>query len=94
MKKKEKVVLMGKYGITSESQLIDVATIGQGCQQILEGASYLETAASDLESVAGMCSEDVLSVDGVTLEGNVETASGQASSAASAPEPSADRSFR
>ena len=67
------------YGITSESQLIDVATIASGCQKIQEGAQYLELGAQAFSELGAYCTADVMSVDGQTLEGNFAEAASQTS---------------
>ena len=71
------------YGITSESQLIDVDKIGEGCQKILEGARYIELDAQAFSDIGASCTADVMSVDGRTLEGNFAQAASQTTQTAS-----------
>lgn len=54
--------------ITSESQLIDLQTISEGCSKITSAGQAFENCAREIESASDACGIDVLSVDNKTLQ--------------------------
>lgn len=58
------------FGITSEAQLIDIAQIERGCQQIEDAAQAYSQAASRISSVS--CGSDVLAVNGGTVQPSID----------------------
>ena len=59
-------------GITSKSQMIDVAAIEQGCAQLVEVASQFTTHAATLKTIASQIGGDVLSADNEKVDDNIE----------------------
>lgn len=59
---------MAKYNITSESQLIDIATITNGCTKIEVAAQKFAEAAQFMYSGSDICNENALSVDKTTMQ--------------------------
>lgn len=57
-----------QYGITSETQLIDVSTIKQGCGKFEEAADLFDNCAEKIEIAADICNINVLSVDKKTMQ--------------------------
>lgn len=60
-------------GITSKSQMIDVAAIEQGCAQLVEVASQFTTHAATLKEFAADINTDALSVDKEGVYDNITT---------------------
>lgn len=58
-------------GITSKSQIIDVAAIEQGCAQLVEVASQFTTHAATLRTIASQIGGDVLSADKETVDDDI-----------------------
>ena len=54
--------------ITSESQLIDVATINSGCDTIASAGIAFNECATEVESAADMCGVEVLSVEKKSMQ--------------------------
>ena len=59
---------MAKYNITSESQLIDITAITNGCAQIEAAAQYFEECAKKVLDASDLCDEKALSVDKTTMQ--------------------------
>ena len=59
---------MSRYNITSESQLIDVATITNGCAKIEAAAQKFIEAAQHIYAGSDICNEKALSVDKTTMQ--------------------------
>lgn len=60
------------YTITSKSQIIDVAAIEKGCQQILDAANEFTTHATNLNKIAQDAGPEVLSADKETINDDIE----------------------
>ena len=60
------------YGITSSSQLIDVATINSGCDTIDDASDIFKKCSSKLDEAANTCDMNALSVDGMTMQPAIE----------------------
>lgn len=60
------------YGITSESQLIDISTICAGCDTIDEGAEYFDTCSKVLLQASETCDKTALSIDGKSMQQPIE----------------------
>jgi hypothetical protein len=56
------------YGITSESQLIDITAINNGCAQIEAAALYFEECAKKVFNASDMLDEKALAVDKTTMQ--------------------------
>ena len=56
------------YGITSESQLIDIETIGSGVSAYIDALNNLITAAQTLVTSAEECGEKALSINGESMQ--------------------------
>ena len=54
--------------ITSESQLIDLETVKNGCDKVTSAGEAFENCAREIESASDACGIDVLSVDNKTLQ--------------------------
>ena len=54
--------------ITSESQLIDVATINSGCSTIASAGTAFNDCATAVAAAADMCSAQVLSVEKMSMQ--------------------------
>lgn len=59
------------YGITNESQIIDLNAIISGCNQYKEAISALDKSGSIIREAGETCNEKALSVDGKTLESTI-----------------------
>ena len=59
---------MAKYNITSESQLIDITTINNGCKQIELAAERFEECAKKVYDASDICTDKALSVDKTTMQ--------------------------
>lgn len=60
------------YGITSSSQLIDVATIYSGCDKIDEAAKYYTKCSEKLNAASTTCNKDAMSIDGKTMQPTID----------------------
>ena len=60
------------YGITSESQLIDIGAINAGCDAIDAAAEDYVTCGNRVNYAGEICNVDALSVDKVSLEASIE----------------------
>ena len=56
------------YGITSESQLIDVDAIGAGCNAYISALGFFNDGASQMINAGHKCNAEALSVDGTSFE--------------------------
>ena len=56
------------YGITSESQLIDVATIGSGCSAYISALDFYTDGGNQVVTAGQTCNAKALSVDGASFE--------------------------
>lgn len=56
------------YGITSESQLIDVGTINSGCDQVIAAAEKFVLCANSIQNASNGCTTKALSVDNTTMQ--------------------------
>ena len=56
------------YGITSSSQLIDIATIYAGCDKIDEAAKRYIDCSKKINNASTICNKDAMSIDGKTLQ--------------------------
>ena len=56
------------YGITSPSQIIDLATIQSGCAQFKEALKDYQTSGATVIEAGETCNEKALSVDESTLQ--------------------------
>ena len=59
---------MAYYGITDKSQLIDIRTIKEGCDQYIDALNYLLNAGKDVAQASKICTKEAMSVDGQSLE--------------------------
>lgn len=59
------------YGITSESQLIDIATIRSGCNAFISALESFGTGANQITDAGHTCNNDALSVDGNSFETDI-----------------------
>ena len=64
---------MAKYNITSESQLIDITAITNGCTQIEAAAQYFEECAKKVFNASDMLDENALSVDKTTMQPQLDS---------------------
>lgn len=60
------------YGITSENQIIDMATINQGCDMIDAAAKDFTTSGTKVVDAANTCNADALAVDDKTMKPGIE----------------------
>lgn len=60
------------YGITSDSQIIDIGTINKGCDQIDEAAKDFTTSGKKVVSAGSTCNKDALSVDDKSMQPALE----------------------
>lgn len=60
------------YGITSESQLIDITTISRGCTAIEAAAEKFEECAKKITRASEICNAEALSVDKTTMQPQLE----------------------
>lgn len=58
------------FGIISESQLIDIAQIERGCQQIDDAAKTFSQVGGKISSIN--CGRDILSVNGGTMQPSID----------------------
>mgnify|MGYP006392015719 CR=1 FL=1 len=58
--------------ITSESQIIDITAINNGCAIIEEAAEDYITCAKHIKDAAGSCSGEALAVEGKTMQPSLE----------------------
>ena len=56
------------YGITKESQLIDLSTIKSACDKYKDALNDFEKCGVDVNSAGIMCNEKALSVDDNAIE--------------------------
>lgn len=63
---------MAKYNITSSSQLIDIATITNGCTQIETAAQKFVECAEMVLNASDICNEKALSVDKTTMQAQLD----------------------
>lgn len=61
------------YGITSESQLIDINTIMDGINKYRQAIEAFETSGKKVVSASEICTADALSIDNDTLQYPIET---------------------
>ena len=59
---------MAYYGITSRSELIDIATISTGCSQLEVAAEKFIKCADLVDSAANICDSSALSVENTTMQ--------------------------
>ena len=59
---------MGKYNITSASQLIDKGTIIAGCNNLKKAAEDLQKAGEKVKSTAKLCTKEAMEVEGQSYE--------------------------
>lgn len=60
------------YGITSESQLIDISAINAGCDIIDAAAGDFTDCGNAVKAAAYYCGKDAMSVDGKSMGPSVE----------------------
>ena len=60
------------YGITNESQIIDLGTINKGCDQIDAAAKDFITCGNKVVSAGSTCNKDALSVDDKSMQPAIE----------------------
>lgn len=58
--------------ITSESQLIDITAIDNGCNIIESASEDYITCAKHIKNAAGSCSGEALAVEGKTMQPSLE----------------------
>lgn len=68
---------MAYYGITKESQLIDMAAINAGCDVIDTAAEDFVKSGKIVGQAADTCGKDAMSVDGKTMQPSLEELSEQ-----------------
>ncbi len=56
------------YGITSESQLIDIGTIESAVTKIKKAAEDFQDCANTVKKAAATCDAKALEVDGMTMQ--------------------------
>lgn len=61
------------YGITSESQLIDIYTITDGINKFREAIDDFEKCGKKVVTASEICTADALSIDSDTLQYPIET---------------------
>lgn len=59
---------MAKYNITSESQLIDLTAINNGCAKIEAAAQYFEECAKKVFNASDILDDKALAVDKTTMQ--------------------------
>ena len=59
------------YGITSESQLIDINAIGSGCNAYISALAFFNDGANQIINAGHTCNEKALSVDGTSFESEI-----------------------
>lgn len=60
------------YGITSESQIIDIASIQTAVESIKNAATDFSTCATGVSTAAGICDASALAIEGKTLQPTIE----------------------
>lgn len=60
------------YGITSEADIIDLATIEAAVGTIKNAAADFGTCATGVNTAAGTCDASALAIDGKTLQPTIE----------------------
>lgn len=60
------------YGITNESQLIDIYTIMDGIDKYRTAIEGFETCGKTVVSASEICTKDALSVDNYSFQDNIE----------------------
>lgn len=63
---------MAKYGITSQSQMIDIGAINNGCTKIEAAAENFAKCAKLILEGSEICNENALSVDKTTMQPQLE----------------------
>lgn len=63
---------MAKYGITSQSQIIDIGAINNGCAKIEAAAENFAKCADLILEGSNVCNEKALSVDKTTMQPQLE----------------------
>ncbi len=64
---------MAYYGVTSEADLIDIATISTGCSQLEVAAEKFIKCAELVESAASICDASALSVEKTTMQPQLQS---------------------
>ncbi|MBQ6323428.1 MAG: hypothetical protein IJI22_01175 [Bacilli bacterium] len=59
------------YGITSQSQIIDLNTIKSGCETIINELECFEKCGERVINAGNICNKKALSVDEGSLEGSI-----------------------
>ncbi len=59
------------FGITSESQLIDVNTIRRGCEAYIDALDFFIDGGNQIISAGSTCSAKALSVDGSSFQNEI-----------------------
>lgn len=57
------------YGITSESQILDSATVAAGCNAMCKAAEDFLDCGKKVSEAGSICTPQVLSVDNTSMEG-------------------------
>lgn len=63
---------MAKYNITSQSQLIDIATINKGCNEIDTAAQRFADSAQKMYSASDILNSNALAVDKTTMQAQLD----------------------
>lgn len=63
---------MAYYGITSQSQIIDVSTISTGCSQLEAAAEKFSQCANIIETASSICDAKALAVEKTTMQPQLE----------------------
>ena len=61
------------YGITSESQIIDIDTITSGVNQYKQAVEDFDACGTKVVQASQTCNKDALSVDDASLQGPIES---------------------
>ena len=64
---------MAYYGITNESQIIDISTISNGCQKIRDAATHFTQSAQRIRNASDLCTVQALSVDNTTMQPRLDS---------------------
>ena len=59
------------YGITSESQIIDIGTIRSGCNQYISALDFYTDGGNQVIEAGSTCNAKALSVDGASFESEI-----------------------
>ncbi len=59
------------FGITSESQLIDVNAIRKGCEAYIDALGFFVDGGNQIISAGNTCSAKALSVDGSSFQNDI-----------------------